>query len=157
MHVDAVDDHARLDWLALEAIMHAPPSSMVLRSYFCNQDPTTAHLPHWRFGTAASMAVQSYILPDASIDAGFDRGPSTRLHSSSLTLCAGISDFEGKVLLVSGSCNTLIGPEHQRRFHLPLFQHASLEVVEGAGHTLIGEAPEKALVIIRAHLDAVQA
>ena len=60
-------------------------------------------------------------------------------------------------LLVAGACNTLIGPEHQRAYHLPLFKNARLEVVEDAGHTLIGEKPEVALPMFRAFFEGAAA
>ncbi len=141
LHVDGPDDDAASDFFMLELLGGAPADAHPLGAYFCDRDPTTAHLPHWRFGSTASAAVQSYV-QDGAIDLGIDRG---------------LDAYDGPVLLVASGCNTLIGAEHQRTHHLPLFRQGRLEVVQDAGHTLIGEAPDRVVPLFRTFLDQSRA
>jgi pimeloyl-ACP methyl ester carboxylesterase len=64
----------------------------------------------------------------------------------------GVDRFPGKVLFLAGSCDTLVGPEQQRR-NLRHFRDAELVVIEGAGHTLFGEKPEESIAAVRRYLD----
>jgi len=115
----------------------APASDHPLAGYFCDADPRTGHLPHWRLGSTANAAVQQAITPDGTIDLGFERG---------------LGDYPGRVLLVAGACNQIIGAEHQREHHLGLFRDARLLVIDHAGHTLIGERPQQVLPAFREFL-----
>ncbi|MFK7931152.1 MAG: alpha/beta fold hydrolase, partial [Myxococcota bacterium] len=80
----------------------------------------------------------SYVTDDGTVD---------------IDLTTGLDAFEGPVMLVAGSCNTLIGPEHQARYHAPLFRNARLEVIEDAGHSLIGEQPQVVVPLFRTFLN----
>jgi pimeloyl-ACP methyl ester carboxylesterase len=62
-----------------------------------------------------------------------------------------IKRFPHKVLLVAGSCNTIIGPEAQRQ-NVGLFANAELAVVANAGHTMFGEQPDASLAVLRRYL-----
>jgi proline iminopeptidase len=59
--------------------------------------------------------------------------------------------FEGPVLILAGDCSTWIGEDLQRE-HLDLFTDARLEVIPGAGHDTVDDAPEATLAAIRAFL-----
>lgn len=110
------DPDAYLDWLVGAIAMEAPGSDAPLSAYFCGNTTATAHLPWWRFGSAASLAIQSYVSATGeTIDARLD---------------VGLGDYAGAVLIVAGECNTLIGPAHQAKYHLDLFQNARMVVRE---------------------------
>ena len=41
--------------------------------------------------------------------------------------------FDGEVLLIGTTCNTVYGADYQAR-HLPFYQHARLETIKNSGH-----------------------
>jgi pimeloyl-ACP methyl ester carboxylesterase len=62
-----------------------------------------------------------------------------------------VKRYPHKVLLVAGSCNTIIGAEAQRQ-NMDLFSNAELSVIPDAGHTMFGEKPEASLGVLRRYL-----
>ncbi len=138
LHLDPVDDDARLDWLLLTLAAEAPPDVNPLGPYFCNGDPATGRLEHWRFGSTASIAAQS-AMQDGTVDFGLE---------------ADLAAYPGRVLLLTSSCNALIGEAFQREHHLALFSDVQITVVEGAGHSMFGEKPKQSLAIVRKFLAA---
>ncbi len=56
--------------------------------------------------------------------------------------------FEGEVLILASSCNTVYGAEYQQR-HLPYFQHAQLETVADSGHFVFYDQPETSIALVR--------
>lgn len=142
LHVRGPDPDARADWFVLQLVLDAPAEIHPLAGYFCDDDPRTGHLPHHRFGSTASAAVQRLAV-DGAVDLGIDEEALRR--------------FPGRVRLLTGSCDRLIGEAHQREHHLGLFAHADLQVIEGAGHSMLGERPVESLARIRPLLQAPQA
>lgn len=71
-------------------------------------------------------------------------------------VAAGVDAYPGQVLFLTGSENAIIGEERQR-IHMRRFRDARLVVIEGAGHTMIGEKPEESLAVIREFLTNVVA
>lgn len=123
-------DHERIDARALMVLLNGRQTR-----YFC--DP--AHpppLPVWRPGGHVDLLRQRLIAPRGAFE--FDFG-------------AGLDRFERPVLLVGASCSGL-GPEFQRRYHLPLFRSATLATIEGAGHRFPSEKPEETVALLRAFL-----
>ncbi|MBU2533354.1 MAG: alpha/beta hydrolase [Alphaproteobacteria bacterium] len=59
--------------------------------------------------------------------------------------------FDGEVLFLASSCNTVYGADYQQR-HLPFFQHARLETVENSGHFIFYDQPENAIALVREFL-----
>ncbi len=90
--------------------------------------------PAWRYGAEAGQAVQA----QASRD--------------DLDSLGAVADFAGPVLLLSGACDSWIGPPLQER-HVALFQDATHVVIDAAGHDVIDDQPEAALAAIRAFLE----
>jgi proline iminopeptidase len=66
---------------------------------------------------------------------------------------AGLETFPRRVLFVAGTCSAL-GPDFQRRHHLPLFRDAELVSIEQAGHRLFVERFSEVLAAIQGYLEA---
>ncbi|HEY6106868.1 MAG TPA: alpha/beta hydrolase [Anaeromyxobacteraceae bacterium] len=137
LHVTGPDADARRDYL-VGALASARFEGHPIAGYFCNRDLGTARIEGWRFGARVAPA----LFAAAGIG-----GPSPRIDFAS-----GVERFPGKVLLLAGSCDTIIGPEQQRR-NLRHFRDAELVVIEGAGHTMFGEKPEESVAAVRRYLD----
>ena len=60
--------------------------------------------------------------------------------------------FEGDVLLIGSTCNTVYGAEYQKR-HLPFYKNARLETIEDSGHFIFYDQPEASLDVIREFLE----
>jgi pimeloyl-ACP methyl ester carboxylesterase len=118
--------------------MHLNVPGHPLAAYYCGGDLDSAYLPSWRMGARAAEA----ILEKATDDAG-------RFNVN--VVSPGVKRFPHKVLLIAGSCNTVMGPEVQRQ-NMALFANAELAVIDGAGHTMFGERPEASLAILRRYL-----
>jgi proline iminopeptidase len=137
LYVYGPDDDARADFLQKE-LMELDVPGHPLAAYQCEGDMKTAYFPSWRAGARALSAVLEKARDD---DGRF----TLDLVSPS------IKRFPHKVLLVAGSCNTIIGPEAQRQ-NMELFSNAELAVIQGAGHSMFGEKPEASLAVLRRYL-----
>jgi proline iminopeptidase len=60
--------------------------------------------------------------------------------------------FDGEVLLIGSTCNTVYGAEYQKR-HLPFYKHATLAIIEDAGHFIFYDQPDASLDVIREFLE----
>ena len=60
--------------------------------------------------------------------------------------------FGGKTLIIGTTCNTVYGSEYQKR-HLPFYQDARLETIDGSGHFVFYDQPEITIKIIRDFLN----
>jgi proline iminopeptidase len=141
LHVDGPDADARGDWF-VATLTSARFEGHPIAGYFCNRDLGTARMESWRFGARVAPA----LLRPAGMD-----GPSPRVD-----FVSGVERFPGKVLFLAGSCDTVIGPEQQRR-HMRHFRAAELVVIQGAGHTLFGEKPEESVAAVRRYFDGAAA
>lgn len=136
LHVWGPDEHARKDYL-IGRFFTTPMPDHPLGGYYRDGDIQNAVGEMWRFGAAASSAVPR---------SGLDENGELR------DLAAGVSEWAGTALFIAGSEDTIIGPDHQRS-QMRRFPRARLVVIEGAGHTMIGEQPDHTLVVIRDYLD----
>ena len=131
MHVDGPDDYAGQDYLVGERILplfvNHPDNP-----YHCPGEAYDA--PHWRWGTAASNAVQG-----GATDADLD------------SLSAHAPDYDKPVLFLASACNTWIGPELQAR-HAALYPNSGLVVIPDAGHEMVWDNPDVTLNAIRMFL-----
>ncbi|HWO12790.1 MAG TPA: alpha/beta fold hydrolase [Polyangiaceae bacterium] len=137
LYVYGPDDDARRDFLATGLLALDVPGHP-LAAYFCGGDLKSARLPMWRAGMRAFDALGP---ASRATGGGFGVdlvGPNARR-------------FPHKVLLLAGSCDEVLGPAAQKQ-NLAFFTNAELAVVEGAGHTMIGEQPEASLAILRRYL-----
>ncbi len=60
--------------------------------------------------------------------------------------------FDGEILLIGTTCNTVYGTEYQER-HLPFYKNAQLATIENAGHFVFYDQPKATLEVIREFLD----
>lgn len=137
LYVYGPDDDAREDFLQQQLTELDVPGHP-LAAYYCDEDLKTAYLPAWRSGARALQALFTQ---------GRDEAGRFTVNLVSPT----IKRYPHKVLLVAGSCNTIIGPEAQRQ-NMELFSNAELAVIEDAGHTMFGEKPEASLGVLRRYL-----
>lgn len=64
----------------------------------------------------------------------------------------GVQAWAGKVLFLSGACSFL-GPDFQRRYHLPRFPSGvEHRVIEGTGHNMFTLKPRESVAVVRAFL-----
>lgn len=129
-HVKGPDAAAANDFLVGQMVhwFAAHPDN----PYHCPDTPWDS--PAWRFGAEAGQAVQA----NASRD--------------DLDSLGAVGAFSGPVLLMSGACNTWIGPPLQER-HRALFHNATHVVIDDAGHDVIDDQPAAALASIRSFLE----
>jgi len=129
-HVKGPDDAAANDFLVGQLVhwFAAHPDN----PYHCPDTPWDS--PAWRYGATSGQAVQA----SASRD--------------DLDSLGAVDAFTGPVLLMSGACNTWIGPPLQQK-HLALFQNATHAVIDDAGHDVIDDQPAEALAAIRDFLE----
>ncbi|MCB1173346.1 MAG: alpha/beta hydrolase [Leptospiraceae bacterium] len=135
MHVSGPDDDAAMDYVFMQVMLH-PSRDNPIAGYFCGGDPANAVLPGWRFGSTISNAMMQAAVKDGEFQ---------------IDLTRGLQHYKRPVLFLAGDCNTIIGPDIQKR-QAQLFPKASLRVIEGAGHSLLGEKPQVVLPIIRRYL-----
>ncbi len=133
LHISGPDGQARADFFMGDLVATATPDHP-LAGYYPDRDVRRASLASWRFGSLAGSAVQASGI-----------GKDGRLRD----LAAGTERWSGSALFLSGSENAVVGPDWQRTRTLPRFARADLLVIEGAGHTMIGEKPEESLAAIR--------
>lgn len=138
LHVDGPDSDARADFLTGQ-FFTMPLEDHPLAGYYPDNDVRNAVSPLWRFGARAGRAVQAS-----------GTGADGRL----IDLAAGIERWDGHALFITGSENSIIGPAVQRG-HAERFRNARVVVIEGAGHTMIGERPDRTIPLIREFLNHV--
>jgi proline iminopeptidase len=138
LHVRGPDADARRDWF-MSALMSAGVEGNPTAGYYCGGDPASAGpFEEWRFGARVAPALfREARRDDGSWDVDFVRG---------------VERFEGKVLFLAGSCNTIIGEAQQRR-HMRSFPNAELIVIEGSGHRMFSEKPDESLAAVRRYFE----
>jgi proline iminopeptidase len=136
LHVEGPDAQASRDLFMEQLIFASNIENHPMAGYYCEGDINNSYLPYWRMGALVSQTLQqSAINEQGKIEISFIEG---------------IENFTNKVLFISGSCNTLIGPEYQQR-QMNYFPDAELVVIQDAGHSMIGEKPAETLASIRAY------
>lgn len=138
LHVGGPDAEASRDYLIEQVASGAEIEGHPIAGYFCGGK--LQKFPSSRFGGTAMLATLS--IAD-------DEG---RIH---IDLVSGVERYNGRVLFLSGTCNTLTGPEHQQK-QMRFFRHAELAVVEGAGHSMFNDKPEESLAIVRKFFGGLQ-
>ena len=136
LYVYGPDADARRDFLR-QRLMGLDMPNHPLAGYFCDGDLKSASLPTWRPGARAFEVLTA--------------GASTSGPFGVEWVSPNLKRFPHKVLLVAGSCNTIMGPPVQKE-NLALFSSAELSVIGGAGHTMFGERPEPSLAVLRRYL-----
>jgi proline iminopeptidase len=136
LYVYGPDEDARRDFFT-QQVMGLDVPGHPLAGYYCSSDPRSAYNPTWRAGSRSFRAIVENSMEDGRFKRDLVSPRSKR--------------FPHKVLLVSGRCNRVIGPEVQRQ-NVGLFANAELAVIEDAGHTMFGERPEASLAVLRRYL-----
>ena len=140
-HIDGPDAEAARDYLIETIVMGADIEGHPMAGYFCGGEVDPALLPMWRFGSAAMFASQRLADDEGHIE---------------IDLVSGSERFTGPLLFLTGACNTLIGPDHQRE-QMGLFKNATLEVLPDVGHSMFAEAPQASVAAVRQLFDGVVA
>ena len=136
LHVKGPDPQARKDFIML-SYMTTPIAENPMSGYYKDRNMENAAGESWRFGSLAANAVRA---------SGFDE--NGRL----IDLAAGVDQWPGEALFLCGSENSIIGPDYQAE-QMKRFPGSKLTVIEGAGHTMIGEKPQESLKTIRDFLE----
>ncbi len=134
LRVRGPDAEAGRDYFVSQ-MMSMPGEGNAMNRYWCDgKAPEAAH-EMWRVGSLAMMTIQQ-----EAMASGEARMPPLDP-----------SGYEGELLFMASSCNTLIGVERQQA-HVAMFPNARLEVVEDAGHLMFTDQPDASLAVIRAYL-----
>ncbi len=123
------DDHARMDYERALGLRDAQPKF---------GESKTNHEPIWRMGAAASRYIQ---------EEGMTNGEYTYDFTTNLAA------FTKPVLFIAGSLSRVLGPSLQNQQVLK-YPHASLTVIDGAGHDVAWVKTSAVLTQIRAYLAA---
>jgi proline iminopeptidase len=137
LYVYGPDADAREDFFA-QAVLDLELPGDPFADYYCGADRHTVRPPSWRVGARARDALMKLAIPGSE-------------QVSADVISPGVKRFPHKVLLVAGSCNTVMGPAQQRQ-NMELFANAELAVIEDAGHALFSEQPEASLALLRRYL-----
>lgn len=139
LHVGGPDEQARPDFLA-RALMQSSVEGHPLAGYYPEDDLVNASAEDWRFGSLASSTI-----------------PATGMDAEGKLICLASGGAEwiaagGRAIFMAGSENSIIGPEFQQS-QMHYYPGAELAVIDGAGHTMIGEKPEESLDVIRKFME----
>lgn len=125
--------HEAMDYKALLLLENGHQTN-----YFCDPD----HPPRWPvWRPGAFVEYRRGKLMGAGLSGG----------TFHFDFARGLDAFPRKVLLVGGTCSAL-GPDFQRRYHLPLFADAEVVAIEHAGHRMFVERMPEVLDVVRGYL-----
>ncbi len=137
LHLTNTDIQARGDYIFGQIPLLDFEGNPMTR-YFCNEDPSTAHMDLWRLSYLSSMTIQGGAIDE-----------NGEVH---IDLVSGVEKFKDKVLFVVSECNQIIGEEFQLD-HIKHFPNAEMVVIEDAGHTMFGEKTEVCLRLIEKYFE----
>lgn len=139
LHIDGMDGHEAMDYFMLRLVGHPDfkKEDHPLGGYAC--PGSSLSIPDRRVGAAVSMAMQGGAYDETTGEAKVD-------------MIGGYKPYSGKTLHIISECNTLIGIDHQKTFHIPLFPDSKTVIIKEAGHLMFTEQPEKSLRAIREFL-----
>ncbi len=137
LHIHGPDEHARKDYF-YHNFISSPIRDHPMSVYCCEGDINNISMDSWRFGSLVSQTfMKKQLDEDGNIVVRFDEG---------------LQNFQDTVLFIAGSCNIAIGPDYQRE-QMKLYPYAVLEIIEDAGHTMVGEKPKESIQVIRKYLN----
>lgn len=139
LHINGPDGHETKDYFMIRLIGHPDfkREDHPLGGYACPGSSFT--IPDRRVGAAVSMAMQGEAYEQSTGECKID-------------MIGGYEPFSGKTLHIISECNTLIGIDHQKKFHIPLFPNSKTVIIKKAGHLMFTEKPEESLRTIREFL-----
>ncbi len=130
---DERDEDAPFDFFFRELSLQNDPANPIA-DYFCGRTIDEQVLAGYRFGSRVNLTMMRSLTNETGrVEADFS---------------AGLSGFPREVLLLTSSCNQIIGEDVQRE-HQKLFPRARLERIEGSGHMIFNEQPETAVRVVR--------
>lgn len=136
LHVNGPDSQARQDYL-FNAFFTTPMENHPLAGYYLDDKLENAAGDFWRFGALVSSSI-----PVSGLDS------EGRL----IDLAAGVENWDGEALFISGSENSIIDTDYQRT-QMKRFPGSEIAVIEGAGHTMFGEKPAESIAAVRDFLE----
>jgi len=136
-HVEPIDDQARSDYFITKIFFEYRGEGHPLSGYFCDSImPET--FPRWRWGTLAAMSVSKPFTDE--------RGNYIKNFS------VGAKDFQGKVLFLTGACDTYLNEDFQK-LNMKYFTNPEMRLVENAGHYMFLDNPDACNKIIREYFE----
>ena len=139
LHISGMDGHEAKDYFMHRLIGHPDfkKEDHPLGGYACPGSIFT--IPDRRVGAAVSMSMQGEAYDESTGEAKVD-------------MIGGYEPYPGKTLHIISECNTLIGIDHQKEFHIPLFPDSRTVIIKEAGHMMFTEKPEESLGAMREFL-----
>lgn len=137
LHIDGTDSHAADDYFAHEINLYQGEDHPQAGYYCPGVKP--AKDGSWRYGAVSSEALFKQAVDE---NGNFD-----------ISFVNGVEQYDGKVLFMTGECQTYIGADFQIR-QMELFPQAELVVIPDAGHEMFFENPEESVAVVRAYLNA---
>ncbi len=136
LHIDGPDDQARQDYFWTKLIWNSDPKTHPLRGYYCSDD--FSMYTEWRYGSVAAQAI---------LESGLDEQGNMQID-----LVSGLENYPDTVLFLTGSCNSIIGEDHQRK-QMKYFQKAKLIKIQDAGHWMFLDKPYESIYAVRRFLN----
>lgn len=131
LHIHGPDEHARKDYF-YQTLVNSPLRDNPAKVYACKGELESLSMDYNRYGVLVAETLRKIGTDnEGNYIISFDEG---------------IGSFQDTVMFLAGGCNTSIGPEYQAK-QMKLFPYAILEVIPGAGHTMIGEKPEESIEV----------
>jgi proline iminopeptidase len=136
LHINGPDSHASGDYFIHELNLYQGKDHPQA-GYYCPGDKPALD-GSWRFGSVSAEALEQQAVDE---NGEFD-----------IDFVSGVEQYDGKVLFMTGECQTYIGVDFQTR-QMELFPNAELVVIENAGHEMFSENPEASIQVVRAYLN----
>lgn len=131
--VSGPDDQAGDDQFMYEVLVAYEGEDRPMAGYFCNKKASPSAFEHWRLGLEAYNNI---------------RESGTKGEKYIVSLVKGVEDFNGEVLFLTSSCDTILGVDLQKK-QMEYFPKARMVVIDGVGHYLFGEKPIESLAPVR--------
>nr|NQU91412.1 alpha/beta hydrolase [Bacteroidota bacterium] len=125
LHVEKIDAGAKNDYFLARLIFDYKGENHPLRGYYCG-GRLPEEIPIWRWG-----ALAAFTIPNDNFD---DDGNFTA------NLTTGVQDFSGKVLFLTGACDTYLSKDFQE-MNMRYFNNAHMVLVENSGHYMFSDNP----------------
>jgi proline iminopeptidase len=132
-HVEPIDEDARMDFFLEKIIFEYKGKNHPLSGYYCNSILPDS-FPLWRWGSLAALTVSK---PFTDSGGNFVKNFSD-----------GAKDFSGKVLFLTGACDTYLDADFQK-LNMKYFANPEMRLVENAGHYMFNDNPAASNQIIR--------
>ena len=133
LHVEEIDAQARGDFFFQAFTMDTTVNNHPLAAYFCNGDITKLNPVYWRYSGTTSYQIMFKGMQDAE---------------NKMNIGAGSEIFTNKILMLTGACNELTGPDFQEE-QMKLFYDIEMVVIPDTGHFMFSEQPELCIKAVK--------